>query len=238
MSARDPDPRLPRRHRPRRRRPHARRGARLRRRPDRGACTTSSSGAFPLPEASRAVPGAPVLTPAEAEAIRADPEALAGLRARPGRMTRFYAGTDGWLRAHDHNHLRITRILAAIRDLAGRGGRGRAFHAASRPGMRRPARRSTATSLRYWDGPPPGLTATLPRAKERIARRRDGATGSTSPNPRPGPGTSRWRRARPGRTGTGCATTSPSSISRRCRSASAASSTIPTRARRWSGSSR
>ncbi|GJE61266.1 hypothetical protein [Methylobacterium trifolii] len=74
---------------------------------------------FPLPEASRAVPGAPVLAPGEADAIRADPEALAGLSAMLARMRRFYAGTDLWLGAHDHNHLRITRILTAVRALLG-----------------------------------------------------------------------------------------------------------------------
>jgi len=74
---------------------------------------------FPLAEPSRAVPGAPVLTPAEAAAIRADPQARAGLQAGLERMARFYAGTDGWLTGFDHNHLRITRIITATRDLLG-----------------------------------------------------------------------------------------------------------------------
>ncbi|TXM66021.1 hypothetical protein FV226_04750 [Methylobacterium sp. WL12] len=74
---------------------------------------------FPLAQASRAVPGAPVLTPAEADAIRADPAAREGLRAALARMRRFYVGTDRWLVPHDHNHLRITRILTATRDLLG-----------------------------------------------------------------------------------------------------------------------
>lgn len=74
---------------------------------------------FPLREASRAVPGAPVLTAAEAEAIRADPAAQDGLRAATARMARFYQATDGWLRPYDHNHLRITRILLSLRDLIG-----------------------------------------------------------------------------------------------------------------------
>lgn len=83
---------------------------------------------FPLLEASRAVPGAPVLTPAEAEAIRADPEALAGLAAALDRMRRFYAATDRWLAPYDHNHLRITRILTAVRRLLGDAA-ARDFHA-------------------------------------------------------------------------------------------------------------
>ena len=74
---------------------------------------------FPLAEPSRAVPGAPVLTPAEAAAIRGDPQARAGLQAGLERMARFYAGTDGWLTGFDHNHLRITRIITATRDLLG-----------------------------------------------------------------------------------------------------------------------
>lgn len=83
---------------------------------------------FPLPEASRAVPGAPVLTTAEAAAIRADGQARAGLTAMAARMSRFYAETDGWLRSYDHNHLRISRILAALRDLVGTEAAA-AFHA-------------------------------------------------------------------------------------------------------------
>ena len=74
---------------------------------------------FPLREASRAVPGSPVLGQAEATAIRADPVAQQGLRAALTRMARFYAETDEWLTPFDHNHLRITRILAASRDLLG-----------------------------------------------------------------------------------------------------------------------
>jgi hypothetical protein len=74
---------------------------------------------FPLREASRAVPGSPVLEAGEAALIRADPVARAALRAALARMTRFYLETDRWLTAFDHNHLRITRIIAAMRDLLG-----------------------------------------------------------------------------------------------------------------------
>lgn len=104
---------------------------------------------FPLAEASRAVPGAPVLGKSEAEAIRADPAALAGLGRALDRMTRFYAETDGWLRPHDHNHLRITRIIAASHRLLGPQ-HAAAFH-------ERVAQHNAAAgapvapdSLRYW----------------------------------------------------------------------------------------
>lgn len=105
---------------------------------------------FPLHEASLAVPGAPVLSRAEAEAIRADPAALSGLRAALGRMTRFYAETDGWLRPHDHNHLRITRILSALSDLLGREAAAE-FHAFVSARNAKAGGPVNATSLHYWE---------------------------------------------------------------------------------------
>ncbi len=104
---------------------------------------------FPLAEASRAVPGAPVLNTAEAAAIRGDPQAQAGLRAGLERMRHFYAGTDHWLTGLDHNHLRITRIIAATRDLLGPADAA-AFHAGI---MARTIAAGTPVnrdSLRYW----------------------------------------------------------------------------------------
>lgn len=74
---------------------------------------------FPLREPSRAVPGAPVLGAAEAEAIRRDSWAQDNLRTAQARMGGFYALNKGWLKRHDHNHLRITRILTSLRDLVG-----------------------------------------------------------------------------------------------------------------------
>ncbi len=105
---------------------------------------------FPLAEASRAVPGAPVLGAAEAAAIRGDPQAQAGLRAGLDRMGRFYADTEGWLTGYDHNHLRITRIIAATRDLLGQA-EAFAFYTgifARNVAMGGPVNRE---SLRYWD---------------------------------------------------------------------------------------
>ena len=74
---------------------------------------------FPLPEASRAVPGSPVLGQADIEAVRASPAAQRNLAAATGRMLAFYRARDHWLRSHDHNHLRITRIIRSLRLLAG-----------------------------------------------------------------------------------------------------------------------
>ncbi len=74
---------------------------------------------FPLPNRSAAVPGSPVLTSAEIEAVRADARALDTLQRASARMIRFYGGTRRWHAPYDHNHLRITRILQSLRLLAG-----------------------------------------------------------------------------------------------------------------------
>ncbi len=104
---------------------------------------------FPLGEASRAVPGAPVLSATEAAAIRADLQALTGFRAGLARMGRFYAETDGWLAGFDHNHLRITRIITATRDLLGRVEAG-AFHQAVSARNAAAGSPVNPNSLRYW----------------------------------------------------------------------------------------
>lgn len=74
---------------------------------------------FPLTEPSAAVPGSPVLTPEDVTAIRDSTLAQCSLAAATDRMDRFYRATHGWLAPNDHNHLRITRIIRALRLLSG-----------------------------------------------------------------------------------------------------------------------
>jgi hypothetical protein len=74
---------------------------------------------FPLPTRSAAQPQSPVLASAEIEAIRNDLRAAATLKAATERMLHFYRETRCWLTWHDHNHLRITRILHSLRLLVG-----------------------------------------------------------------------------------------------------------------------
>lgn len=104
---------------------------------------------FPLREASRAVPGAPVLTAEEAQAIRRDPRAIAGLRRAAARMLAFYGATDAWLARSDHNHLRITRIVSALRDLAGDAD-ARAFYEAVMARNRSLGESIHPQNLAYW----------------------------------------------------------------------------------------
>lgn len=74
---------------------------------------------FPLPEPSQAVPGSPVLTPSDIDAIRSSPLAQENLGRATALMTRFYEEGSHWLRPGDHNHLRITRIIRSLRLLVG-----------------------------------------------------------------------------------------------------------------------
>jgi hypothetical protein len=45
--------------------------------------------------------------------------AQCAMAAATDRMEAFYRTTPAWLRAHDHNHLRITRIIRSLRLLRG-----------------------------------------------------------------------------------------------------------------------
>jgi len=66
---------------------------------------------FPLPEASKAQPKSPVLTPEDIEAFKVDPELQAQVRLMQARYTLFLHNTTDWKDRYDHNHLRITRVL-------------------------------------------------------------------------------------------------------------------------------
>ena len=103
---------------------------------------------FPLPEPSAAVPGSPVLTPEDLAAIRGSAPAQANLRAAAARMAAFYAATDHWLAVHDHNHLRITRIIRSLRLLAG-DAEADSFRAAMTARAEAEGR-VNARSLDYW----------------------------------------------------------------------------------------
>ena len=74
---------------------------------------------FPLFEPSQAVRNAPVLQGAEQVAqIQVSAVAQQHLAAGVARYSEFLRQNDHWLRFHDHNHLRITRVIKALRILA------------------------------------------------------------------------------------------------------------------------
>jgi hypothetical protein len=87
---------------------------------------------FPLRESSGANPGAPRLDEVAIEAFHTRPALRAALRRALDRMLAFYGfvwETDrivrgpaftersGWLEPGNHNHLRLTRIMQALRVL-------------------------------------------------------------------------------------------------------------------------
>jgi len=74
---------------------------------------------FPLPEPSRAVPTAPIVSPGDIETLRSSPAAQFNLARARTHMIWFYETTDHWLKPEDHNHLRITRIIRSLRLLVG-----------------------------------------------------------------------------------------------------------------------
>lgn len=74
---------------------------------------------FPLAEASAAVPGMPVLEPAEIDLIHKSSPATMNLEKSAQWFLGFLARSKDWLRPHDHNHLRITRMIKSQRLLLG-----------------------------------------------------------------------------------------------------------------------
>jgi hypothetical protein len=104
---------------------------------------------FPLSEPSGAVPDAPVVSPDDALAIRESVMAQCALAAATDRMAAFYAATTGWLLPHDHNHLRITRIIRSLRLLRG-DGEADAFREQILERVRTLRAPVSARSLGYW----------------------------------------------------------------------------------------
>jgi hypothetical protein len=105
---------------------------------------------FPLPTRSAAQPHSPVLTAAEIAAIGTDPRAADTLKKATERMLRFYRDTRWWLTSHDHNHLRITRILRSLRLLVGPE-EARKFHHAILELHRAAGSPVNSRSLRFWE---------------------------------------------------------------------------------------
>ena len=73
---------------------------------------------FPLAEPSGAFPGAPVLEPAEIDLIHKSSPTM-NLENSGQWFIDDLARSKGWLRSHDHNHLRITRMIKSQRLLLG-----------------------------------------------------------------------------------------------------------------------
>lgn len=69
--------------------------------------------AFPICEPSRHNSSAPLLTDDAVAALKENPDALKNFQIFLARMSQFYLQSDCWLSRFNHNHLRITRIIAS-----------------------------------------------------------------------------------------------------------------------------
>lgn len=85
--------------------------------------------AFPLPVVSRYNPTAPRLRADEPGLIGSMPSVEVNFRRNLTMMSKFYDDRLDWTRSHDHNHLRITRILKSTRLLLPRSGLDMKFYA-------------------------------------------------------------------------------------------------------------
>lgn len=66
---------------------------------------------FPLPEPSRAQPQSPILTRAEYDELKAGYFHLDRLVSAKRYMLEFLSRYKLWMSPHDHNHLRISRVI-------------------------------------------------------------------------------------------------------------------------------
>ena len=69
---------------------------------------------FPLREKSMSVPGVPTLSTADIEAIRTSEVARSNLEKSAQWYLGFLQRNDHWIKAYDHNHLRITRAIKSL----------------------------------------------------------------------------------------------------------------------------
>ena len=74
---------------------------------------------FPLDEPSSAQPDAPVLEPAEIDLIHKSGPATMNVEQSTEWFLGFLSRSQCWLASHDHNHLRITRMIKSNRLLLG-----------------------------------------------------------------------------------------------------------------------
>ena len=70
---------------------------------------------FPLTEKSMSVPGVPTLSAEDIEAIRTSEVARSNLEKSAQWYLGFLQRNDHWIKAYDHNHLRITRAIKSLR---------------------------------------------------------------------------------------------------------------------------
>jgi len=74
---------------------------------------------FPLNEPSQFAVDAPILNDGDIRQIKSNQNIQSNLHKGLEMMTSFYINNHHWLCEHDHNHLRITRIIKSLILLVG-----------------------------------------------------------------------------------------------------------------------
>ena len=74
---------------------------------------------FPTDEPSRATPESPILDEEEIVKIQNSEQAKQNLSKSADWYFNFLRRNSFWRKAHDHNHLRITRVIKSLRLLCG-----------------------------------------------------------------------------------------------------------------------
>ena len=74
---------------------------------------------FPTDEPSRAIPGSPVLDEEQILEIQNSEQAKQNLSKSAEWYFDFLRRNNFWRKPHDHNHLRITRVIKSLRLLCG-----------------------------------------------------------------------------------------------------------------------
>ena len=74
---------------------------------------------FPTDQASQSNYSAPVLSPFDIEDLQQSKRALANLKISAEWFLGFLSRHNYWISRYNHNHLRITRVIASLRLLAG-----------------------------------------------------------------------------------------------------------------------
>ena len=106
---------------------------------------------FPLFEKSQSVKSAPTLESAnEVEVIRTCSSCQENMRLGLIRYEEFLRDNDHWLRYHDHNHLRITRVIKSARMLMSEEQAGEFFRYVMELVGGRAHEKLSKTSMGYW----------------------------------------------------------------------------------------
>ena len=106
---------------------------------------------FPLFESSQSVMNAPVLESMdEVKLIQESAKSQETMRLGLVRFAEFLRDGDQWLRYHDHNHLRITRVIKSVKALMSDDQARQFYQYVMRQVNDRAGVQPSQVSMQYW----------------------------------------------------------------------------------------